>query len=72
MTAVEKAEELIEKFSPLLQYWDCYNDAPMLIEDTVANAKQCALIAINEILGYMGADRGTEFWLQVKSEIEKL
>ncbi|MEY3501436.1 MAG: hypothetical protein RL308_3109 [Bacteroidota bacterium] len=33
---------------------------------------EMALIAVNEILGYMGADRGTEFWLEVKSELKKL
>ena len=35
-------------------------------------AKQCALIACNEVLGYMGADRGYEFWTEVKKEIEQL
>lgn len=35
-------------------------------------AKQCALICCNEVLGYMGADRGYEFWSQVKQETEKL
>ena len=35
-------------------------------------AKQCALICCNEVLGYMGADRGYEFWNEVKQEIEKL
>lgn len=35
-------------------------------------AKQCALIACNEVLGYMGADRGYEFWVEVKEEIEKI
>lgn len=35
-------------------------------------AKQCALIAIAEVLGYMGADRGYEFWTEVKKEIEQL
>jgi len=35
-------------------------------------AKQCALIACNEVLGYMGADRGYEFWMAVKLEIAKL
>ena len=67
MTAVEKAEELLKKMlskNPNIQ------DGISII-DTI-QAKQCALIAVNEILGYMGADRGTEFWEQVKSEIEKL
>ena len=66
MTAKEKAESLVRE----------YSDITLNVEsDDYVNqytAKQCALIAVNEILGYMGADRGTEFWLQVKSEIEKL
>jgi hypothetical protein len=60
MTAKEKAIELVEKYR--VESWVISRD----------HDKQCALIAVNEILGYMGADRGTEFWLQVKSEIEKL
>jgi hypothetical protein len=60
MEAREKAEELVEKYR--VESWVISKD----------HDKQCALIAVNEILGYMGADRGTEFWLQVKSEIEKL
>ena len=60
MEAKEKAIELVEKYR--VESWVISRD----------HDKQCALIAVNEILGYMGADRGTEFWLQVKSEIEKL
>ena len=65
MTPTEKAKELIEKFYPQVQW-------KMGQEDCMDRAKECALIAANEVLGYMGADRGTEFWLEVKSEIEKL
>ena len=60
MSPKEKAEELIEQY--ITVRWDIDPDT----------AKQCALIAVDEVLGYMGADRGTEFWLEVKSEIEKL
>jgi hypothetical protein len=35
-------------------------------------AKQCALICCDEVLGDMGADRGYEFWSQVKDELQKL
>ena len=62
MTAKEKAEELYNK------YYQEIADSSY----PEGTAKQCALIAVNEILGYMGADRGTEFWEQVKSEINKL
>ena len=60
MEAKEKAEELVEKYR--VESWVISRD----------HDKQCALIAVNEILGYMGADRGTEFWQEVKIEIEKL
>ena len=60
MEAKQKAIELVEKYR--VESWVISRD----------HDKQCALIAVNEILGYMGADRGIEFWEQVKSEIEKL
>ena len=72
MEAKEKAIELVEKFTPLVEYWDFCNCELRINEDIIADSKQCALIAVNEILGYMGADRGTEFWEEVKIEIEKL
>ena len=35
-------------------------------------AKECALVCCDEVLGYMGADRGHQYWTEVKQEIEKL
>ena len=68
MTPKEKAEELYNKI---------YGKTPtrwteLEIEEDKKFAKQCALITCNEVLGYMGADRGTEFWQKVKQEIQKL
>ena len=60
MSPKEKAKELVDKYDETLIY------LPRFV------AKQCALIAVNEILGYMGADRGTDFWQNVKIEIEQL
>ena len=60
MNPKEKAKELVDKYDETLIY------LPRFV------AKQCALIAVNEILGYMGADRGTDFWQNVKIEIEQL
>jgi hypothetical protein len=68
MTAKEKAIELIEKFMDKMFYLrDGYNSTEIF--DT---AKQCALLAADEVLGWMGADRGTEFWQEVKREIQEL
>ena len=65
MTPKEKALDLINKFE---------NYSFMDIDRVSAfeSAKQCALIACNEILSYMGADRGYQFWTEVKIEIQKL
>ena len=35
-------------------------------------AKECALVCCDEVLGYMGADRGHSYWTEIKAEIEKL
>jgi len=61
MTPKEKALELVNRM------WEGFQ---FTIDEYTA--KQCALIACDEVLGYMGADRGTEFWVEVKNEIEKL
>jgi hypothetical protein len=65
MTPKEKAKDLLCNFYAIQS--DEYNYG---INWKIA--KQCALIAVNEILGYMGADRGYAFWQEVKKEIELL
>jgi hypothetical protein len=59
MTPKEKAKELILKFA--------FKGA-----QHEGEAKKFALIAVDEVLGYMGSDRGYQFWKEVKQEIEKL
>jgi hypothetical protein len=61
MIAKEKAEELVNRMM----------DGFIFIFNKEISKKH-ALIACDEVLGYMGADRGTEFWQEVKQEIEKL
>ena len=82
MTPKEKAEELVDKFYPMFTN---------SVRDTLA--KQCALIAVDEMLsaldsfGYTGCmyddfetgrilytdDKDpSEYWQEVKQEIEKL
>lgn len=59
MTPKEKAQELVDKFN--------YESKHYLMLD----AKQCALIAVIEILNLLPlANRN--FWLQVKHEINNL
>jgi hypothetical protein len=64
MTPKEKAKELIEKFM--------FNCRECDYED---NAKQCALIAVDEILDINSVDKDYElsnYWQEVKQEIENL
>jgi hypothetical protein len=65
MTPKEKAEELFDKYADEFNFDDTYRGYR-------EQSKQCALITCNEVLGYMGADRGYSFWCEVKEEIEKL
>jgi len=70
MTPKEKAIELIHKFAKPI---DAMHKYPMCYE----TSKQCALIAVNEIIdslqikNYSQADQ-YEYWNEVKNEIEKL
>lgn len=60
MTPREKSSELIVKFQTTIKSLD-YNEA-----------KQCALICCNEVLGNISADIDYIYWLEIKQEIEKL
>ena len=70
MTPKEKAEELEERFRMnVLDYEGCSINSH--------KAKQCALIAIEEILNALSYKAGTNFeeikyFVEVKKEIEKL
>ena len=63
MTAKDKAKELVERFL------DEQNDT-----EEISQAKQCALICVDEILYAVAtvADRRFYFYTEVKKEIEKL
>jgi hypothetical protein len=60
MTPKEKAKELVEKYA--IWSWN--------------EAKQCALIAVDEVLNFIHTDAfsytNEEYWQQVKQEIDKL
>lgn len=62
MTPKEKAKELVLKYYLLI---------PM---NTISFAKQCALIAVDEILNlyWLHDKKGFDYWQEVKQEIEKL
>lgn len=70
MSAEEKAKELVNNFK--LNVLD-YEGSGL----NTYKAKQCAIIAVDEILnspkdGYVHFQDVIEYWEEVKSEIEKL
>ena len=73
MTPKEKAEDLVDKFYQTTPNEAWINEPLGISEEYKAwkQAKQCALIAVNEILE---ADDcyGRLYWEEVKQEIEKL
>ena len=77
MTPKEKAKELFNKYFDMK--WQSYNISKMSIKSmTKSAAKQCALIAVEEILKshyvlLTGIKAITyNYWQEVKEEIEKL
>ncbi len=87
MTAQEKAKGLVGKFYPFLNDYSTYSKPneklQIVVEDgqKIGRAKQCALIAVNEIVNelipsdfkyqQLYTDIKT-YWEQVKEEIKKL
>ncbi len=71
MTPKEKAQELIKKFSFNTR---CFSETKGW-EDSFFDAKECALIAVDEILIINSVDKDEDlsnYWEEVKQEIEKL
>ena len=65
MTPKEKANELFDKMFLIIENKGMYDD--------LYRAKQCALIAVDEILQQILWDKGAvKYWNEVKQEIEKL
>jgi hypothetical protein len=70
MTPQEKAEELCRR----MLYQIEWNAQPSTVKGV---AKQCALIAVDEILNHHSQEQGlyridTYYWQQVKSELQSL
>ena len=65
MTAKEKANEIFDK----MYESDFVNDDyPMCFE----TARQCSIIAVDEIIKAVGNNSESHIWIKVKHEIEKL
>ena len=70
MTPKEKAKDLVYKFYPSVQW-------KLGQEDCLDRAKQCALIAVDEILNFRTFLKSMPlediyYWQEVKKEIEQL
>lgn len=65
MTPKEKAQELVDKFLPPVRW-------KMGQEDVTERAKQCALIALDEIFSNNTDESKHDYWIEVKQELEKL
>ena len=79
MTPQEKAEELVYKmYDKMFYYRDGYNSS-----DAIGAAKQCALIAVDEIIeqwqyihayianGMGDLNHNLKYWYEVKEELTK-
>jgi hypothetical protein len=74
MTPQEQAQALVDKYTGLENPLTSHELEGSYIDENVA--KQCALITVGEIYlvesGYFGDYGNAPYWLQVKTEIEKL
>ena len=73
MTPKEKAKQLVEKYATYVVMWSGG------IEVEKQNCKQCALIAVDEVVAQIEPSVSMdvisariEYWQQVKQEIEEL
>ena len=70
MTPKEKANELVDKYATYAVMWTGG------IEVGKQNCKQCALIAVDEIIKYLNdilvPNPFGQYWQEVKKEIENL
>jgi len=69
MTPQEKAVKLISMNELIVL---AETGRKLTMDERVGIAKRQAIETCNEVLGFMGADRGYEWWMTVKLEIEKL
>ena len=78
MIPKEKAEELVDKFYQTTPNESWINQPIGLKKEYKAweQSKQCALIAVDEVLNFIHTDAfsytNEEYWQEVKQEIEKL
>jgi hypothetical protein len=69
MTAQEKAAQLSATAELIVLAEVGYKLTPT---ERNSIAKRYAINCCDEVLGFMGADRGYSFWVEVKQELEKI
>lgn len=75
MKPKEKAKQLVYKYQSLVNFWHCYNGRTLEMIYRLADMKQCALIAVDELIyetQFEVPNIRQKYWLEVKQEIEKL
>lgn len=70
MTPKEKAKELVDKYMPHIAGADRYNTTLGIYSKAIS--KNCALIAVEEVLNILDENHNIKYWLEVKKEIGKL
>ena len=76
MSTKQKAQELVDKFKKYA-YYPKTKDDEIFINQLNENAKECALIAVEELIEQEnrynnGSFYPSKYWEEVKKEIEKL
>lgn len=76
MSTKQKAQELVDKFKKYA-YYPKTKDDEIFINQLNENAKECALIAVEELIEQEnrynnGSFYPSKYWTEVKEEIEKL
>jgi hypothetical protein len=71
MTPEGKAKSMLKSFLPFVD-WNDLNTKVANRYWALRNAKKCALIAVDEIIDNYPIEYDTDYWEQVKQEIEKL
>jgi len=72
MKSKEKAMELVEKYENIVPMIDGYYSYEKMIEEHFNKSKQCALIAVDEILKVIHTNMEDKYWQEVKQEINLL
>jgi len=71
MTPQEKADELFWKYRPIIAGKQ-FVTGLVLMSEAKELTKQCALIAVDELLLLITYQPTIDYWNEVKQEIEKL